>query len=224
MCFSHDIMTIKTAAYLPGTAALPQTGRHITAYQPGDCIVVYQAYNKSIADFAAANQYLGGTEYSYNRMSWIKPNFLWMMYRCGWASKENQEAVLAIWLKKNDFETILGEAAWSAYDPGQHSSRELWKTELETRDVRLQWDPDHDPFGKKLERKALQLGLKGSILEKFGREYITRIEDITDFVKEQKGVLDQYGPEKLTVPVETVFVPSSAIIKEKTGITDHTIH
>jgi len=25
-----------------------------------------------------------------NRMTWIKPNFLWMMYRSGWASKKNQ--------------------------------------------------------------------------------------------------------------------------------------
>jgi hypothetical protein len=212
-------MTIKTAAYLQTATAMPQTGRHITAYQQEDSIVVYQAYNKGIAHFAAVNQYLGGPAYSYNRMSWIKPNFLWMMYRCGWASKENQEAVLAIWLKKTDFEAILDEAVWSSFDPGQHSNRELWQAELERKEVRLQWDPDHDPFGKKLERKALQLGLKGRILEKFGKAYITRIEDITNFVKEQKGALDKFGPEKLIIPAETAFVPSSAIIKEKTGIT-----
>ena len=37
-------------------------------------------------------------------MSWIKPNFLWMMYRCGWAAKENQKSVLAISINKTDFD------------------------------------------------------------------------------------------------------------------------
>jgi hypothetical protein len=27
-------------------------------------------------------------------------------------------------------------------------------------EVRLQWNPDHDPTGNKLERRALQLGLR----------------------------------------------------------------
>ncbi|MFM7854759.1 MAG: DUF4291 family protein [Flammeovirgaceae bacterium] len=27
---------------------------------------------------------------SLNRMTWMKPNFLWMMYRSGWATKHNQ--------------------------------------------------------------------------------------------------------------------------------------
>ncbi|MFT5999906.1 MAG: hypothetical protein ACI81P_002365 [Neolewinella sp.] len=38
-----------------------------------------------------AHQQLGGPAFSYQRMSWIKPNFLWMMYRCGWAKKQDQE-------------------------------------------------------------------------------------------------------------------------------------
>ncbi len=39
-----------------------------------------------------------------NRMTWIKPNFLWMMYRSGWAVKKNQERILAIKLTKKGFE------------------------------------------------------------------------------------------------------------------------
>jgi hypothetical protein len=211
-------MTIETAAYTQIAAQWPQAGNHIMAYQPGDCIVVYQAYKSSIAQFAVANQYLGGPEFSYGRMSWIKPNFLWMMYRCGWAAKGNQESVLAIWLLKKDFENILAEAAWSSFSPVHHKSHDEWKAELETKEVRLQWDPDHDPFGKKLERRAVQLGLKGQVLEKFGRQYITKIEDITGFVKEQKTLLDKHGPEKLLVPAETVFVPSQPILLKKTGL------
>jgi Domain of unknown function (DUF4291) len=212
-------MTIETAAYPHISPQWPQAGNHIMAYQPGDSIVVYQAYKSSIARFAVANQCLGGLEFSYGRMSWIKPNFLWMMYRCGWAAKENQESVLAIRLLKKDFEAILAEAAWSSYAPQHHGSHTQWKAELESKEVRLQWDPDHDPFGRKLERRALQLGLKGNMLEKFGKQYITGIEDITGFVKEQKAVLDRYGPEKMLVPAETVFIPLQTVLQEKTGIT-----
>jgi len=72
-----------------------RTGRHILAQFDDHSIIVYQAYRPSIGHFAAHHGYFGG-EFSLARMSWIKPNFLWMMYRCGWASKQGQEVVLAV--------------------------------------------------------------------------------------------------------------------------------
>jgi len=51
--------------------------------------VAHQAYNKQIAEYTTSNQKLGGNHFNYNRMYWIKPNFLWMMYRCGWTEIEN---------------------------------------------------------------------------------------------------------------------------------------
>ena len=50
-------------------------------------------------------------------MSWIKPNFLWMMFRCGWATKVNQERVLAIHLRRPFFESLLAEAIPSTHSP-----------------------------------------------------------------------------------------------------------
>ncbi len=47
-------------------------------------IVVYQAYRPEIGDFSVEHQHFGGA-FSYNRMTWIKPNFLWMMYHSGLA-------------------------------------------------------------------------------------------------------------------------------------------
>jgi hypothetical protein len=43
-------------------------------------------------------------------MTWIKTNFLWMMYRSGWATKHNQEKILAITIKKEGFLDILSKA------------------------------------------------------------------------------------------------------------------
>lgn len=211
-------MKIQTEHYYQSLERLPLTGQHITAHQQGDLMVVYQAYNHRIADFAVDNQYLGGDAFSYNRMSWIKPNFLWMMYRCGWAAKENQERVLALWLKKSDFEEILKQAAFSSFKPEYYESHAAWRQALEVKPVRLQWDPEHDPFGNKLERRAIQLGLKGDVLEQFGREYVTLIEDVTGFAKEQRAFLHGNPADKLVVPIEEVFRTGDDALNCSVGI------
>jgi len=191
---------------------LPQSGKHIIATQTEDQIIIYQAYKPSIATYAVAHQQFGGSNFSYNRMSWIKPNFLWMMYRCGWAAKENQEHVLAIWIKKEDWETILKEAVHSSYQEAIYKTEANWKQALSLREVRLQWDPAHDPYGAKLTRKAIQIGMKGEILQRFGKEMIQHIEDITEFVKKQKQYVDQQQLAQLEVPKETIFISKAANI------------
>ena len=180
-------------------------------------IIVYQAYNKSIAEYSVENQILGGSEFSYSRMSWIKPNFLWMMYRCGWAEKENQERVLAIWIKKEVFEDILENATFTSYISEYFETEQKWREELNTKKVRLQWDPDHNPHGNKTERRAIQLGLKDEVLEKFGKEQIECIMDITDFVKEQKKHIDRLQIDKLLIPKERVIEFKDLKLMERIG-------
>jgi hypothetical protein len=48
---------------------------------------MYQAYRPSTGAFAIAIDCLGGSDFSFNWMSWTKPNFLWMMYRSGWGTR-----------------------------------------------------------------------------------------------------------------------------------------
>jgi hypothetical protein len=79
-------MQLVTEPYLAQFRRWPQTGRHILAQFDESTIVVYQAYRPAIGNFAASHGYFGGP-FSLNRMSWIKPNFLWMMYRSGWGTK-----------------------------------------------------------------------------------------------------------------------------------------
>src|SRR5438445_311990 len=75
-------------------------------------IVVYQAFRPDVARYAATTGRFG-TGFQLDRMSWIKPNFLWMMYRCGWATKPGQESVLAVRLRREHFEQILAVAVHS---------------------------------------------------------------------------------------------------------------
>ena len=99
-------------------------------------IIVYQAYRPAIGHFAAQHGYFGGP-FSLGRMSWIKLNFLWMMYRCGWASKEGQEVVLAVRLKRTAFDEILRRAVHSTFVPEVYESETAWKEAVARSDVRL---------------------------------------------------------------------------------------
>jgi len=200
-------MNLILQPYTQSLENIPQSGQHILAQQTDELIVVYQAYKPAIAKFAVANQVFGGPDYSFNRMSWIKPNFL----------KENQERVLAIWIDKKYFERILTRSAFSSFQPSQHKSHDDWRQELTDTEVRLQWDPDHDPYGKKLERRAIQLGLKGNALKDLNN-HIKYIEDITPFVTEQKQLLDAGHLNNLLVPVEKVFSPSDEELNKRIGI------
>lgn len=167
-----------------------------------DSIVVYQAYNETIAKYAVAHQkFEGCASFNPTRMTWVKTNFLWMMFRCGWAAKSNQERVLAIWLKRDVFEQYLENARTKG------SSKVFGGT------VRLQWDPDHFPNGDcHPYRRAVQLGLKG--IEGFANgAHIVKIEDVTDFVLQQGRIVDQKDNSELLVARERVFVPNSKLAR-----------
>lgn len=199
--FTLSLPTVPYAEYERG---LPQSGRHVLGHVSDERIVVYQAFIHQIADYAVAHQQFGGPHYSQSRMTWIKPNFLWMMYRSGWATKPNQERILAIYLPLAVFTAFLREGVLSSYDPGSGLSREAWSEQIRHSDVRLQWDPDHDLHGRPLERKAIQVGLRRAALAQF-QSAIERIEDITPFVEAQRLNRRTRGREPVRVIRESVI-------------------
>ncbi|MDY6938970.1 MAG: DUF4291 domain-containing protein [Cyanobacteriota bacterium] len=197
-------MRLATEPYLAQVRRWPQVGRHILAQFDEESIVVYQAYRPAIGHFAASHGYFGG-EFRLNRMSWIKPNFLWMMYRSGWGTKAGQEVILAVRLRRTAFDEILAAAVPSSFVPQSYSTHELWQRALKESSVRLQWDPDHHPSGAKLERRAIQLGLRGEFLARYAREWILEIEDISEFVRQQLAVVRASDWESLQTPREFVY-------------------
>jgi hypothetical protein len=90
----------------------PQQGYHLLAHYDDTTIIVYQAYRPAIAEYAVRHGHFGG-EFSPNRMSWIKPGFLWMMHRSGWATKPDQERILAVRLPREVFETLTSRSSGS---------------------------------------------------------------------------------------------------------------
>ncbi|MDF5708106.1 MAG: DUF4291 domain-containing protein [Nostoc sp. S4] len=206
-------MRLITEPYLTQVNRWPKTGRHILAQYDDQSIVVYQAYRTIIGDFAATHGYFGG-EFSFDRMSWIKPNFLWMMYRSGWGTKTGQEVVLAIWIKRSAFDEILKAAVHSSFVPELYLDTSAWQTALKHSQVRLQWDPDHNPLGTKLERRAIQLGLRGQVLATYAKDWILNIEDISDFVQKQRQNIKSDCTQLIT-PRETVYSVFNSETQEK---------
>ena len=164
----RQTMRLQVTQYDRQKRTWPATGRCILAQYDESHVVVYQAFLPSIGRFAAEHGYFGG-EFSYTRMSWCKPNFLWMMYRSGWGTKAGQDVTLAIWLNRAFFDTMLALAVPSMYSENIYPDSADWKAAVRSSDARMQWDPDRGPGGGPLQRRALQLGLRGKMLEEYGR-------------------------------------------------------
>jgi hypothetical protein len=197
-------MKLEIEPYLDRESKLPKTGRYILAQYDNESIVVYQAYRPEIGLFAAKNNYFGG-EFSFDRMSWIKPSFLWMMYRSGWGTKLGQEITLAIRIQRTAFDRILSEAIHAKYVSDLYETEKEWKKSIHNSSVRLQWDPDRTPTGNRLERRAIQLGLRGEFLKNYAKDWIIDIEDISNFVYEQFQLVRSNNWENLLTPKESIY-------------------
>ena len=163
--------------------------RRILANYNKTTIRVYQAYNNKIADEALK---LGkyGDSFKMDRMTWIKPSFLWMMYRSGWGTKINQERILAIDIKREGFDNIILNAVLSTYNENVYCTYNEWKDKLSRSLVRCQWDPDRDINGNAIARRTIQLGIKGQMVNMYVDKWIERITDITEDVKKLKTIKD----------------------------------
>ncbi len=197
-------MKLPTENYLVQNARWPRQGQHILAHHDDSSVVVYQAYRRSTGSFAIANGCLGGPDFSFNRMSWIKPNFLWMMYRSGWGTKVGQEVTLGLRIRRSFFESLLVKAVPSSFDPALYGHEQAWKDDVAASDVRLQWDPDHAPDGSKVARRAIQLGLRGDALRALADRELLEVIDMSPFVDAQRAAaLGEVST--LQTPVEHVF-------------------
>ena len=207
-------MKLKLKSYQEQLKEWPQEGHHIMAQYDEEKVIVYQSYRPEIGNFAAKHQYFGGA-FKLTRMTWIKPNFLWMMYRNGWGKKSGQEIVLAIHLKREAFERYLSKAVYSNYQEDLYESKEHWQEEVKSSSIRLQWDPDHDPYGGKLERRAIQLGIRNEEIVAYSKDDILEIEDISEFVSEQYLFVKSHELHRLILPEEKPYLPKDIEVSRR---------
>lgn len=179
--------------------------RQIRAAHDDSTITLYQAYGPEIGRPAAeAGRFPAA--FKRDRMTWIKPSFLWMMYRCGWATKPGQEHVLAIRLRRDGFEWALRHSCLSHYDRSVHADREAWQA-TRSAPVRLQWDPERDLHLRQLPYRSLQIGLSGEAVQRYLADWIVGIDDITARVRTVHDLVTAGRPEdaRELLPAETPY-------------------
>ncbi|WP_405481448.1 DUF4291 domain-containing protein [Streptomyces sp. NBC_00009] len=199
------------------TEVRPWQPRIVRAAYTDSSLSVYQAYPREIAEPALrAGTFV--TPFKRERMTWIKPSFLWMMYRSGWAEKPNQERILRIDIDRAGFEWALAHAALSHFQPGVHTDRDLWRADVAGSPVRVQWDPDRSVRLEPEPWRAIQVGLSGEAVERYVDRWIVHIADVTDLAHSthaavREGRLDDALRE---LPAERPY-PLAEALRERVG-------
>lgn len=191
------------------TASIPT--RQIRAVYDEKTIRVYQAYSDAIADSALKHQTFVAPPFKMERMTWIKPSFLWMMYRAGWGYKDDgQKRILAIDITRDGFEWALAHSCPSHPEPGM--SAEEWERLKNRSPVRIQWDPERDLLLRPLEHRAIQVGLSKEAVQRYVGEWIQRITDITPLAHSIYALLsaDQTSAANNLLPQEAAYLSARA--------------
>lgn len=151
-------------------------------------------------------------------MTWIKPSFLWMMYRAGWATKEGQEHILAVKIKREGFEWALNNSCLSHFDSSLNISHDEWKSKLQKSPVRIQWDPEKDIHLQNLKYRSIQIGLTGIAVDHYVNKWIVYVDDITPLCKRIHTLIIDKKMEEANnlLPFENVY-PLNEELKKITG-------
>lgn len=172
----------------------------------------YQAFNDGIADWAIEHGALGGPLFNPTRMTWIKPSFAWMLYRCGYANKHSQQRVLKLKLTHNAVATLLADCACKHGGGGAKG--------------RVQWDPARDLYSsegkgeateprKMLRERAIQIGLSRDLSERFVTS-IVAVVDVSALAKRvgeahrSKDVRGAMEALRAELPDERPYMPRCA--------------
>ncbi|MBY5780144.1 DUF4291 domain-containing protein [Rhizobium leguminosarum] len=190
----------------------PIPEHQIRAAYDEQTIRVYQAYSDQIADAALREGTFVSPPFKIDRMTWIKPSFLWMMYRAGWGLKDaGQARILAIDISREGFEWALRNSCLS--HPDESMSKDEWLRVKEATPVRIQWDPDRDLQLQPQTYRAIQIGLSKQAVELYVRQWIERITDITSDAHDIHALVLQgkFEAAQNRLPVERPYYPEGAL-------------
>jgi hypothetical protein len=145
-------------------------------------IVVYQAYPCSISEPALKAQHFV-FPFSLNRMTWIKPSFLWLMERSNWAQKPGQENILAVRIKRDGWDKALKLGVLTGYEKAIHGTPKIWQTQFDNAIVHVQWDPERSLRGADLGYNSIQVGLSRHIIQEYVEDWVVDIQNCTSLVR-----------------------------------------
>ncbi|MFE5795673.1 DUF4291 domain-containing protein [Streptomyces sp. NPDC056503] len=173
---------------------MPQHG--IRADYDARTIVVYQAYPPAIADAALrAGRFV--EPFSFRRMTWIKPSFLWLMHRSNWARKTGQERVLAVRITREGWEEALSRAVLTTEDPAA----------VARAPVHVQWDPERSARGAALNHYSIQVGIGRGLTRTYAEEWTVELTDLTPNVRRAESMMrtGQAAKARHLLPAERAY-------------------
>lgn len=177
--------------------------REIRAAHDAQGLVVYQAFQPDIGRFAAQNGRFG-RGFRLDRMTWIKPSFGWMLHRSGYGRKQGQKVVLRIKITHEGWLDALSGAVLSTYEREVHGEKAFFRKALKVGECRVQWDPDRTLAAERLERRAIQVGLRGGLVQDYVQNWILEIEDVTGLARTIQDAVAAGAPPPV-VPEERVY-------------------
>jgi hypothetical protein len=175
-------------------------------------IVIYQAYPSAIADAAlAAGRFV--SPFSLQRMTWIKPSFLWLMHRSNWGLKSGQERILAVRITRSGWEKSLSQAVLTSFEPAVFRSPQEWDERFRQAVVHAQWDTERSLRGAALNYFSIQVGLSRHIIREYVEEWVVAIEDLTPRVRKMHDLLQggQADKARRQLPPEPVYPVTAEI-------------
>ncbi|MEN7551725.1 DUF4291 family protein [Rapidithrix thailandica] len=169
-------------------------------------VYVYQAFKPQTVQTAVA---LGtfGKGFGLDRISWIKPSFGWVLRRTKYGTKNRMQGIAKIKLSHQAFHEIISQSIESHWNQNVFASEDVWRNRLNSSDVIHQWDPERDLIGRRLERQAIQIGIRGEVIKKYVSDYIIGVEDVSSLAHEisriKKGGATNFPgvPEEKEYPI-----------------------
>jgi hypothetical protein len=179
-----------------------------------ETIVIYQAYAPKSADAALEAQRFVAP-FSFHRMTWIKPSFLWLMHRSNWGQKNGQERVLAVRIQRSGWDKALSLAVLTSFEPTVFRSPDDWAEQFQQAPVHLQWDPERSLRGAGLPYYSIQVGLSRQLIREYAEEWITEITDMTPRVRKIYDLLQQGQADKAKrhLPTERVYPVNAEVAR-----------
>jgi Domain of unknown function (DUF4291) len=181
-------------------------------------ITVYQAYDPAIANPALQQQKLV-PPFLYGRMTWIKPSFLWMMYRSDWARSAGQTRILGIQILRKNWDAALTEAVLSTPEPDIYPDAKAWRAALTRSRVRVQWDPERSLRTQKLPYRSIQVGIGAALSEEYATKWITSITDMTPLVHRIQALVQAHRHDEAEALLPKIEIyPATEAMKRALGM------
>lgn len=171
-----------------------------------DTIVIYQAYAPAIAESALKKQRFVAP-FSFNRMTWIKPSFLWLMHRSNWGQKRGQQRTLAVRITRTGWDKALSLGVLTHPERAVFPNPLQWQTQFQKAMVHIQWDTERSLRGAALNYDSIQVGISRHLIDEFVDDWIVSIKDLSPMVRKIRQFIKSGKGKKAKrlLPPEKVY-------------------